>query len=393
MADESKFNYIDSLNADQLANYNLVFDTAKSMGLNPLLATAIAYRESKFNQFKGDDILRGDAGEIGMMQVKPGTAKQMGYKADELKDPQKNVRIGLEYLQQNLDRYGNPKLAVIAYNAGPDTPFLKGESDEPPSVDYVNKIAEYGGFDPYVSPEDKAAQAEKEKQPVEVSDQDYQRSLATGAIGAGAGASLGTAQVAKGAAADILSNLRGKAASTGATGGEKWAQNWAGQNRPGASVPEAAAAYQRSKGQGLITGKQTQMWGPKGPGEPASLVDRLIQRGQTAEQASSPLGKAGAILKSPIVSKGLAGAGAGFSGNEALTRYQAGDYPGAAIAGAGALGSLASMVPHPVTRAVGTAAGMASPAALMVLDKMRRASPEQTQRALSNVDAMGNPLP
>ena len=207
MAEDSKLSYIDSLNADQLANYNLVFDTAKSMGLNPLLATAIAYKESKFNQFKGDEVLRGDAGEIGMMQVKPNTAKQMGYKADELRDPKKNVRIGLEYLQQNLDRYGNPKLAVIAYNAGPDTPFLKGESDEPPSVDYVNKIAEYGGFDPYVSPEDKAAE-EAAKAPVEVSDQDYQRSLATGAIGAGAGASLGTAQIAKGAAADILNNLQ-----------------------------------------------------------------------------------------------------------------------------------------------------------------------------------------
>ena len=124
-----------------------------------------------------------------------------------------------------------------------------------------------------------------------------------------------------------------------------------------------------------------------------SLVDRLIQRGQAAERASSPLGKASAILNSPIVSKGLAGAGAGFSGNEALTRFQEKDYPGAAIAGVGALGSLAPMVPHPVTRAVGTAAGIASPAALLVLDKMRRASPEQTQRALSNVDAMGNPLP
>jgi hypothetical protein len=66
---------------------------------------------------------------------------------------------------------------------------------------------------------------------------------------------------------------------------------------------------------------------------------------------------------------------------------------GAAIAGAGAVGSLASMIPHPLTKGVGTAVSMASPAALLVLDKMRQQTARQPQQALQNTDQMGNPLP
>lgn len=204
------------------------------------------------------------------------------------------------------------------------------------------------------------------------------------------------------------------AAPSGAapTGGEKWAKNWAGQNRPGASVPEASAAYQRSKGQGKITGRQAQMWGPTGPGEPASLIDRQLARSSQAEAAAaaeaaaqkaaaqkaaiSPLnrtlGMAGNVMASvPRATGALAGLGAAEGMQEASNRFKQGDVAGAAIAGAGGIGSLASMIPHPVTRAIGAGVGMASPAALMVLDKMRQ-MPRQPQQALQNTDAMGNPM-
>jgi len=42
---------------------------------------------------------------------------------------------------------------------------------------------------------------------------------------------------------------------------------------------------------------------------------------------------------------------------------------------------------------IGGGLAMASPAALVLLDRMRKATPEQTQRMLTNVDPMGNPLP
>ena len=93
---------------------------------------------------------------------------------------------------------------------------------------------------------------------------------------------------------------------------------------------------------------------------------------------TSPLQKAtnigGALLNSPPVRGALAGAGVAGLGQEAVSRSRAGDPVGAGIAGVGAVGSALSLVPHPMTRGIGTSLSMASPAALMVLDKMRRES-------------------
>jgi soluble lytic murein transglycosylase len=67
------------------------------------------------------------AGAYGLMQVLPGTARQLSrahgipYSGHEqLLQPADNVRFGTAYLRDLLDRYGdNPVLATGAYNAGP----------------------------------------------------------------------------------------------------------------------------------------------------------------------------------------------------------------------------------------------------------------------------------
>jgi hypothetical protein len=110
------------------------------------------------------------------------------------------------------------------------------------------------------------------------------------------------------------------------------------------------------------------------------------------QQTKNVLGTAGNVMASvPRATGALAGLGAVEGMQDAQSRYKQGDIAGAAIAGAGGIGSLASMIPHPVTRAIGAGVGMASPAALMVLDKMRQ-MPRQPQQALQNTDAMGNPM-
>ena len=71
--------------------------------------------------------LTSSAGALGIMQVMPGTAKEisarLGIPYDEKKlrdDPAYGRQLGQEYLQQMLGRYGgNVTLALAAYNAGP----------------------------------------------------------------------------------------------------------------------------------------------------------------------------------------------------------------------------------------------------------------------------------
>ena len=85
------------------------------------LIHAIIYRES---MFKNDAL--SPAGALGLMQLMPGTAKQMAQKsklpyqrARLTTDSNYNITLGAGYLQKMLDRYdGFYPLAIAAYNAG-----------------------------------------------------------------------------------------------------------------------------------------------------------------------------------------------------------------------------------------------------------------------------------
>lgn len=75
------------------------------------LALAVIYRESG-----GDQSVVSKAGARGLMQLMPGTAKELGVDAD---DPAQNVDGGMRYLSRMLQKYGDNKTALLAYNWGP----------------------------------------------------------------------------------------------------------------------------------------------------------------------------------------------------------------------------------------------------------------------------------
>jgi hypothetical protein len=355
MADELAF--IDKLDPQQREVAFKVITKAKEYGVDPRLAVTLAYVESN---------LRMDAvspkGAIGVMQVMPPTGKMFGVDFKELKDLDTNIDTGMRYLKQGLDRYGSPKLATIGYNAGHDHPFLLGESDKPPeeSLDYVNKINELGGFVPTPAKEDATPKPPDDITPASV---DHMRSLQAAELGGGVGAGLG-------ATYSLGSSILGGAPDRyGRTPVEKWT-NAMGYNQRGADT--MALAHQAEQG----TRKGATIRNPL-TGEARTPTFR-VNKPPVIE--TSPLQKAtnigGALLNSPPVRGALAGAGVAGLGQEAMSRYNAGDPVGAGIAGVGAAGSALSLVPHPMTRGIGTGLSMASPAALFVLDKMREKSAE-----------------
>jgi soluble lytic murein transglycosylase-like protein len=56
-------------------------------------------------------------GAIGLAQLMPQTARRLGV---DPHDPRQNLEGGARYLRQQYDRFGSWRLALAAYNAGPD---------------------------------------------------------------------------------------------------------------------------------------------------------------------------------------------------------------------------------------------------------------------------------
>lgn len=90
-------------------------------GVPRALELSIARRESQF-----DPSVSSGVGASGLMQLMPGTAKDMArrvgveYDAAKLTDMAYNTRLGSEYLAWLMERYGNnPVLISVGYNAGP----------------------------------------------------------------------------------------------------------------------------------------------------------------------------------------------------------------------------------------------------------------------------------
>jgi len=88
----------------------------------PDFIARIMHKESRGQRYgKDGQLLRSEKGALGEMQVMPGTSRDPGFGVKPARDdsPDELARVGRDYANTLLQRYGDPKLAAIAYNMGP----------------------------------------------------------------------------------------------------------------------------------------------------------------------------------------------------------------------------------------------------------------------------------
>lgn len=210
--------------------------------------------------------------------------------------------------------------------------------------------------------------------------------VAGGVAGAGVGAASsaleGLTQIPDKIKASI--NGMGKSFASGAkegmAAGDKWAQAIGG---PGGATQDAAVANRAM--QKSLTPAESAKYAvareglilPKG--DVAKLTaEEALKNSTLKAKLAQMTGKLAPFA--PAAGRALALGSAGYEAGDVMDRINKGQYGRAIVSGAGALGSLASMVPHPLTRGVGIGASMAAPAANMYLDKLARENPELAER-------------
>jgi soluble lytic murein transglycosylase-like protein len=114
---------------------DIIAEHARLNNVRADLVRAVMQVESAFNPYA-----KSPKGALGLMQLMPATLLQFGVR--NAFNPAENVRAGVAYLRQLLDRYSNnEELALAAYNAGPGAVDKHGQT-VPPYRETRNYVAQ-----------------------------------------------------------------------------------------------------------------------------------------------------------------------------------------------------------------------------------------------------------
>jgi Transglycosylase SLT domain len=115
----------------------IITEIAKEFAIDASLVKAIITAESNCNPNA-----KSAKGAQGLMQLMPATAK--GLKVAKPFDPRENIVGGVKYIKGLMASYGDLRLALAAYNAGPGA--VHKYAGIPPyreTINYVEKVIRY----------------------------------------------------------------------------------------------------------------------------------------------------------------------------------------------------------------------------------------------------------
>ena len=139
---DSVDDYLKEYCANPISEYDeIIKKGVRRLGWDWRMMAAIVWNESRFNIHAVSS-----QGARGLMQFMPRTARRFGLEEEEeLKDPKKNIKAGVEYLKflerrfdEIEDRDERIKFVLAGYNAGPG------------HVRDAMALAEKYGYDPHV---------------------------------------------------------------------------------------------------------------------------------------------------------------------------------------------------------------------------------------------------
>jgi soluble lytic murein transglycosylase-like protein len=123
---------LDTYNCKDPLVLGAINESSLEFGVEPEVVAIIIAIESSF---RGDRISR--CGAKGYMQVKDYNLQD----GESWRDTNDNIRAGVRYYRQMLDRFGSRDLALAAYNAGPSrVDEAGGVPDIPETKEYIRRF-------------------------------------------------------------------------------------------------------------------------------------------------------------------------------------------------------------------------------------------------------------
>jgi hypothetical protein len=386
-----------SLSDEQIEVADKIIAEANRQGVDPQLALSIGWIESNFNPnpARAKDPTTGKVtSATGPMQLTVAAAKDTDV--EDRHNVDENIRGGVTYIKQGLDKYKDPYLAALRYKEGDEVVGAYLESKDASviptaGIQYWDSLSQHYTATPQ---EETSTIRPKPDLPSQEEDAVNKPSSLVGGIASDlyqtavdnpeaslafvAGPASGYAQYKFNK--ELADKVKANAAREAS--GDVWSRKVVGGMGPGGEgVTEAARNYQIQKG---LTGGETVTRSgivlPSGTkekleAEEASKAKRFVPR------ASGALEKTGRLFaKSPLVNV-VSGIGAGAQAEQFRKRMREGDVPGAVVSGLGTALNTLSMIPATANpyalgaKGLGTIGSLAMIPVEFAYEKYRQANP------------------